>query len=97
MSGRTTDRLPRLPSVSELLEKPPVRDLVQQLNRSTVVTGARSYLEQLRGELQERFAHSPIASPSELAERAARYILGPFQQRQRIVINATGQFRARRW
>jgi L-seryl-tRNA(Ser) seleniumtransferase len=74
-----------------------MRELVGQLNRSTVVSGARSYLEQLRAELQDRFSKRSWSSPSDLAERAARYILGPFQQQRRVVINATGELFGRRW
>ena len=44
--------LRNIPSVNELLDSPPLRNLIDRASRSVVVTGVRSFLENLRTELQ---------------------------------------------
>lgn len=97
MADKSPISLPRLPSASELLENPPVKDLLEKVGRSTVVRGVRSYLDQVRGQLHDRLASSSLPSPNELAERAARYILGPFQHGPTTAINATGCLLGDQW
>ena len=98
MSGSSPDLLPRLPSVSELLEKPQVKMLVRQLNQTTVAQGVHSYLLKLGEELQQRLGESSFPTPGELAERAARYVIGLNSRVGcRSVINATGDLFGHDW
>jgi L-seryl-tRNA(Ser) seleniumtransferase len=82
--------LRNIPSVSELLESPPLRALVDRVSHNVVVRGARSFLEELRSEIRERTPDWSIPSPTELAERIARYILQHEKPPLRPVINGTG-------
>lgn len=86
--------LPKLPSVNEILDKPPLRGVVERLNRSAVAARVRSFLVEIREEVQSRTGDIPIA---ELAERAARYVLGPHARDTRSAINATGQLWGEPW
>jgi len=82
--------LRRLPSVHELLESPPLRRLVDSFNHHVVVEEVRSFLDNLRGELQQKAAEVRVPAPQELADRIARWIVADQQPRLRPVINATG-------
>ncbi len=95
MATKPLDFLNRLPSVSELLEKQPLRTLSDRLNRSVVASGVRSFLEELRTDLQRRAAEVPTIR--ELAERAARYVVSHQQTSQRATINATGRIIGSPW
>ena len=87
-----------LPSVSQLLEKPPVKVLLRRLKRSTVANGVATYLTQLSEELPQRFSTGSIPSPSEIADRAARFVLGlQTAGRSQSVVNATGKMLGRDW
>jgi L-seryl-tRNA(Ser) seleniumtransferase len=88
MAIKPPELLNRIPSVSELLEKPPIRALVNRWNQSAVAGSVRNYLEQLRGDLQRRAAELP--SIRELAERAAQYVVSQQQKSLGVTINATG-------
>jgi L-seryl-tRNA(Ser) seleniumtransferase len=87
---KTSDLLHKLPSVAELLETPQLKRLVQRVNQSTVATGVRSVLDDLRVEYQRAKAHEQAPSIAELAERIARRVLLGDEPRMRPVINATG-------
>jgi L-seryl-tRNA(Ser) seleniumtransferase len=91
------DILKRLPSASELLEKPPVRALADRWNRSTVASSVRSFLDEFANDLRRRAANVELPSIRELAERAARYVVSQQQQSSGAAINATGQFWAEPW
>jgi L-seryl-tRNA(Ser) seleniumtransferase len=82
--------LRNLPSVSELLESPPLRKLVQRVNRNVVVAGARDFLDNLRGEVQSAAAEMKLPTAAELAERIAEWVLTEERPTLRPVINATG-------
>jgi L-seryl-tRNA(Ser) seleniumtransferase len=82
--------LRNIPSVNELLDSPPLRRLAQRANRSTVVSGVRHFLENLRSEVQGTSAEVRIPSPGELAERIAHWIAAEETLNLRPVINATG-------
>ena len=102
MATKPSDLFDRLPSVNELLEKPPVRALADRWNRSTVAAGVRSFLDELRQDLERRAADLHLPSLRDLAERAARHVAAAAAIRVRPAINATGQFigphgRPRRW
>lgn len=97
MASKTSDLLNSIPSVSELLEKPPVRALAERLNRSVVAAGVRSFLDELRTDLQRRAAEANLPSIRELAERAARHVVAISENSQRPVINATGRLHGPPW
>jgi L-seryl-tRNA(Ser) seleniumtransferase len=95
MALKPPDILNRLPSVSELLEKPQVRALADRWNRSVVAGNVRSFLEELRNDFERRAAALP--SIRELAERAARYVVSRQHQSLGIAINATGEICGPSW
>jgi seryl-tRNA(Sec) selenium transferase len=88
MQIKPPEILNRLPSVSDLLEKPPIRALTDRWNRSQVAAGVRSFLDELRSEVERRTATLP--SIRELAERAARYVASRQRRDLDVAINATG-------
>jgi L-seryl-tRNA(Ser) seleniumtransferase len=92
MITKPSDLLDQVPTVSELLDKPPLRALAEHWNRSLVVAGVRSFLGELRTDLQRRTAEANFPSVRELAERAARHIVEMQQSSVRPTINATGRF-----
>jgi len=89
--------LNRLPSVSELLDKPPVRKLVERWNRSAVAGGVKSFLDELRSDLQRRAAEVNIPSIRELAERAAQHVASRYDHALGVAINATGRIWSAPW
>ena len=91
MGMKTSDLLGSLPTVAELLEKPPVRALVERWNRSVVSGGVRSFLDELRSDLQRRATDAGLPSVRELAERAAKYVTDLQKPSLRPAINATGR------
>jgi L-seryl-tRNA(Ser) seleniumtransferase len=97
MATKTSDLLGSLPSVSDLLEKPPIRVLVNRWNRSVVAAGVRSFLDELRSDVERRAAGMSLPSIGELAERAARHVLLMRQPSLRPAINATGRFYGVPW
>ena len=97
MATKTSDLLGSLPSVSDLLEKPPIRVLVNRWNRSAVAAGARSFLDELRNDVERRAADLSLPTIGELAERAARHILQLQLSSLRPAINATGRFHGAPW
>jgi L-seryl-tRNA(Ser) seleniumtransferase len=85
-----TNLLRHIPSVNELLESPPLRQLRDRLSHNVVVTRVRSVLDDLRSELQTAAADRRLPSAAELAERIARRIVQTEAPRLRPTINATG-------
>src|SRR5688500_18051787 len=82
--------LRNIPSVNELLDSPPLKSLMQRVNHSTVVSGVRQFLDNLRTEAQSRASSVGIPTPAELAERIAHWIAVEERPPLRPVINATG-------
>jgi L-seryl-tRNA(Ser) seleniumtransferase len=82
--------LRNIPSVNELLESPQLRGMVDRVSHNVVVSGVRSFLENLRQEVQTATADMKVPSPSELAERIADWIARDESAALRPVINATG-------
>jgi L-seryl-tRNA(Ser) seleniumtransferase len=82
--------LRNIPSVNELLESPPLKSLVQRVNHSTVVSGVRRFLDNLRTEAQTKATAMGIPTAGELAERIAAWIATEERPPLRPVINATG-------
>jgi L-seryl-tRNA(Ser) seleniumtransferase len=89
--------LNRLPSVSELLEKPPIRALAERWNKSVVAAGVKSFLNDLQNDLRRRAAEVQLPSLRELAERAASYVVSHQQQSLGAAINATGRIWGSPW
>lgn len=87
---RPTNPLRNLPSVGELLESPPLKGLVSKVSHNAVVTRVRSFLDDLRGELQSAAADIKVPGVMELAERIASRIISSDEPSLRPVINATG-------
>src|SRR5436190_5510751 len=85
------DLLNRIPSVSDLLEKPPIRALVDRWNRSVVAGGVKSFLDELRSDLARRASEVSLPSVRDLAERAAHYVLSRQHHALGVAINATGR------
>jgi L-seryl-tRNA(Ser) seleniumtransferase len=79
-----------IPSVTELLESPPLKDLVNRVSHNVVVTSVRSFLDEVRADLHEAAQEVSLPSVAELAERIARRIQQGEVSRLRPVINATG-------
>ena len=82
--------LRNIPSVNELLESPPLRNLVDRVNRNVVVSGVRDFLDNLRTDVRTAAADIKLPAPRELAERIAQWILHEERPTLRPVINATG-------
>lgn len=91
MNPKPSDLLNRIPTVNELLDKPPVRALADRWCRSTVAAGLRSFLDEVRTDLQRRASTAGIPSARELAERAARFVMALQANTERPAINATGR------
>lgn len=79
-----------IPSVNELLESPPLRDMVDRVSHSVVVSGVRTFLSDLRDEVQTAAAEFKVPTAAELAERIAEWIVKDETPSLRPVINATG-------
>lgn len=79
-----------LPSASELLESPPLKSLVDRVNRNVVVSGVRRFLDEMRLQVQSAAANARVPTASELAERIADWIVTKEGALLRPVINATG-------
>ncbi len=82
--------LRNLPSVNDLLDTPQMKGLVDRVSHNVVVTGIRNFLGNLRTDLQTAAADLNVPSPSELADRIAKWITSEDQPSLRPVINATG-------
>jgi len=79
-----------IPSVNELLDSPPLQQLVARFHHNVVVSGVRDFLDNMRQEVQATAADMHLPPAGELAERIASWILRSEQPQLRPVINATG-------
>ena len=79
-----------IPSVSELLESPPLKSLVQRVNRNVVVTGIRQFLDDMRVQVQSAAANVHVPAPADLAQRIADWIATDQKSAILPVVNATG-------
>lgn len=79
-----------IPSVSELLESPPLRRLVDRVSHNVVVGGVRTFLDNLRRDVQSAAAEIKMPAVGELAEKIADWIVHEERPTLRRVINATG-------
>ena len=82
--------LRNIPSVSELLDSPPLRGLVDRVSHNVVTSGIRTFLENLRRDVQSAAAEITVPTAGELAEKIADWIVREDKPLLRPVINATG-------
>jgi len=82
--------LRNIPSVGELLESPPLKALVDRINRNAVVSAVRTVLDEMRTEVQTAAAEMTLPNVPDLAERIARRIMESETPLLRPVVNATG-------
>ena len=85
-----TNPLKNIPPVHELLDSPPLKNLVEKISHNVVVSEVRSFLDNLRDDVREATSEVRLPSASDLAERIAQWIETDQQPRLRPVINATG-------
>ena len=79
-----------LPTVTDLLESPPLAGLVDRLSRNFVVGAAGRVLDEVCRELQTAATDRTLPNVAELAERIARRIVERELPELRSWINATG-------
>jgi L-seryl-tRNA(Ser) seleniumtransferase len=91
MATKSPNTHGKIPTVSELLENPSIRGLADRWNRSVVMSGVRSFLDEVRNDLARRGEGAEWPSLRELAEKAARHVVASQQPSQRAAINATGR------
>lgn len=81
-----------LPSVSQLMDSPQLKSLVESASHNVVVNGVRSFLDKMREQVSQATASANITIPTaaELAARIAEWIRIDDAPKFRPVINATG-------
>ncbi|MBX7072014.1 MAG: L-seryl-tRNA(Sec) selenium transferase [Pirellulales bacterium] len=79
-----------VPAMSELLEHPTLKQLVNQISQHGLVAKTRVVLDEVGAELQSAAQGAQFPSVAELADRIARRIRQDQSTRLRPVINATG-------
>ena len=79
-----------LPTLREVLESPPLKGLVDRVQRHALVSRARELLEELQTQLQSAASQVPIPNPSELAQRVADWFYASPSAAGPTAINATG-------
>jgi L-seryl-tRNA(Ser) seleniumtransferase len=79
-----------LPSLNELLEAPPLKQIIDTANRQTVVVSAKKFLAGLEAEVRSATASVPVPNVRELAGQIARWISEGQPPRALPIINATG-------
>jgi L-seryl-tRNA(Ser) seleniumtransferase len=82
--------LRNIPSLTELLESPPLKSLVHRASRNVVVSTARKYLDDLRVQVKTAAANVQIPPPAELAQRIADWLALDGPPAVAPLINATG-------
>ncbi len=85
-----TNVLRNIPSVSELLENPKIKPLVDRVSHNVVVDRVRAILDDLREDVSKSTGNGGLPDVGELAERIARRILEGEEPHLRPVVNATG-------
>ena len=80
----------RIPSVTELIEKAPLKTMVDKVSHNVVVNEVRSFLDNMRQEIKSKADDYQVPSANELAERIADWIAKEERPRLAPVINATG-------
>jgi len=85
-----SNMLRNVPSVSELLESPPLKSLMHRVSQNVVVTRVRQFVDDMRSQVQSAAANVPVPAVGELAQRIADWIASEERQGLVPVINATG-------
>lgn len=80
----------KFPSVSELLDSPPLKQLVDRASRNVVVTNVKTFVGRMASDIQARATEIKVPSVSELAERIAEWIARQRASGPLAEINATG-------
>lgn len=81
----------RIPSISQLMELRPLKDLAHKVSSSTVAAGVKAYLQPYQKLAMEAAPTLPYASLQSLASEISDWILGEQGLSRPEVINATGQ------
>lgn len=81
----------RIPSISQLMELRPLKDLAHKVSSSTVAAGVKAYLQPYQKMAMEAAPTLPYASLQSLASEISDWILGEHGLSRPEVINATGQ------
>ncbi|RCS42150.1 hypothetical protein DTL42_20175 [Bremerella cremea] len=89
--------LNRIPSISQLMELRPLKDLAHKVSSSTVAAGIKSYLEPYQKMAMEVAPALPYTSLQGLASEISNWILGKKGLGRPEVINATGQVLGRQF
>jgi L-seryl-tRNA(Ser) seleniumtransferase len=79
-----------LPSVGELLESPPLKSLIDRVNRNVVVGRVKQFLDDMQSQVRAAAAGMHVPAPAELALRIADWISTDRLPAIIPVINATG-------
>jgi len=79
-----------LPSVGELLESPPLKSLIDRVNRNVVVGRVKQFLDDMQSQMRAAAAGMHVPAPAELALRIADWINTERLPAIIPVINATG-------
>lgn len=82
--------LRNIPSVNELISSPPLAKLVDRVSHNVVVGGVRTFLENVRGEIEMAATDFRETTTNDWAEKIARWIVNDETPPLRPVINATG-------
>jgi len=82
--------LRNLPSVSQLLESPKLKQMVETINHGVVADGVRTFLDDLRAQVADAASDVPIPTPTEMADRIADWLSNEERPYLRRVINGTG-------
>jgi L-seryl-tRNA(Ser) seleniumtransferase len=82
--------LRNLPSVNDLLETAPLRRLRENLSHNVVVGGVRTFLENVRRDVQDATSEMRMPEVGDLAERIAQWIIRQEESPLRPAVNATG-------
>ena len=84
----------KLPSVSELLESPTLKTLVDHIHPSTLMSTAKKVLDEVTAEAQHAAAERSLPSVGELVERIARHVIYGEDAVKTLcpVLNGTGCF-----
>src|SRR4051812_1754905 len=79
-----------LPSVGELLESPPLKSLIDRVNRNVVVGRVKQFLDDMQSQVRAATAGMHVPAPAELALRIAAWIIADDGSAIVPAINATG-------
>jgi L-seryl-tRNA(Ser) seleniumtransferase len=79
-----------LPSVSQLLESPPLKRLLENVNQQVVVDSVREFLDGVRDRMTQAKEQFEVPSPAELANNIADWFVNERRDLLVPVINGTG-------